>query len=296
MLSLKAQAGGAGDDDSPVEIAIATPAVSVAGLIKRTNIPTVGILSPTRTTGGTGGGSGGGTAGFGVGIGNALGGSTNQFAAYIAGMRESGLDVVFVVDVSGSMSASMNVSGNNMSRFDLLKRELNKSISALASGTAYQVLFFSDFAWPHDTVDSNDMRALSNYEWKITATSRNVSIPRFSYLAANSTNINKSKKIIQESNNPGGTNWGSGLLMALKGSPRPEVIFFMTDGNRSDEQGWINAVSEENSRGKRTIIHTTALGTPDAAKDLAEIARRNGGKFTVVMADGKIVKGEDFLR
>lgn len=204
--------------------------------------------------------------------------------------------VVFVVDVSGSMSASMNVSGNNMSRFDLLKRELNKSISALASGTAYQVLLFSDFAWPHDTVDSNDMRALSNYEWKITATTRNVTIPRFSYLAANSTNINKSKKIILDANNPGGTNWGSGLLMALKGSPRPEVIFFMTDGNRSDEQGWINAVSEENSRGKRTIIHTTALGTPDAAKDLAEMARRNGGKFTVVMADGKIVKGEDFLK
>jgi len=103
MLSLKAQAGGAGEDESPVEIAIATPSVSVAGLIKRTNIPTVGILSPTRTTGGTGGGSGGGTAGFGVGIGNALGGSTNQFAAYIAGMRESGLDVVFVVDATGTM-------------------------------------------------------------------------------------------------------------------------------------------------------------------------------------------------
>ncbi len=204
--------------------------------------------------------------------------------------------VVFVVDVSGSMSASMNVGGSSMSRFDLLKRELNKSISALAAGTAYQVLLFSDFTWPHDTVDSNDMRALSGYEWKITATSKNVSIPRFSYLAANPSNVNKSKKIILDANNPGGTNWGSGLLMALKGSPRPEVIFFMTDGNRSDEQGWINAVSEENSRGKRTIIHTTALGTPDAAKDLAEMARRNGGKFTVVMADGKIVKGEDFLK
>lgn len=204
--------------------------------------------------------------------------------------------VVFVVDVSGSMSASMNVGGSSMSRFDLLKRELNKSISALAAGTAYQVLFFSDFAWPHDTVDSNDMRALSGYEWKITATSKNVSIPRFSYIAANPSNVNKSKKIILDANNPGGTNWGSGLLMALKGSPRPEVIFFMTDGNRADEQGWINAVTEENSRGKRTIIHTTALGTPDAAKDLAEMARRNGGKFTVVMADGKIVKGEDFLK
>jgi hypothetical protein len=99
-LSLKAQAGGAGEETSPVEIAVATP--DVAGLIKRANIPTVGILGPS-SSGGTSGGTGGGTAGFGVGIGNALGGSSNQFAAYIAGMRESGLDVVFVVDATGTM-------------------------------------------------------------------------------------------------------------------------------------------------------------------------------------------------
>lgn len=99
-LSLKAQAGGAGEASEPVQIAIATP--NVAGLVQRANIPTVGILGPT-TTGGTSGGSGGGTSGFGVGIGNALGGSSNQFAAYIAGMRESGLDVMFVVDATGSM-------------------------------------------------------------------------------------------------------------------------------------------------------------------------------------------------
>ncbi|MSR14215.1 MAG: VWA domain-containing protein [Gammaproteobacteria bacterium] len=99
-LSLKAQAGGAGEEINPVEIAVATP--NVAGLVQRASIPTVGILAPT-TVGGTSGGSGGGTAGFGVGIGNALGGSSNQFAAYIAGMRESGLDIVFVVDATGSM-------------------------------------------------------------------------------------------------------------------------------------------------------------------------------------------------
>jgi von Willebrand factor type A domain len=101
-LSLKAQAGGAGEESNPVEIAVAVPTNDVAGLVRRANIPTVGILAPTNA-GGTGGGTGGGTAGFGVGIGNALGGSSNQFAAYIAGMRESGLDIVFVVDATGSM-------------------------------------------------------------------------------------------------------------------------------------------------------------------------------------------------
>jgi hypothetical protein len=210
------------------------------------------------------------------------------------GNTASAKHVVFVVDVSGSMSAS--VTGSSLSRFDLLKRELAKSIGQMAAGTAYQILYFSDFAWPHDVVDSNDMRALSNYEWKISPTNRNISIPRYSYLAANPTNISKSKKIIAESNNPGGTNWGSGLLMALKGSPKPEVIFFMTDGLRSDEQGWIDIITQENNRGKRTIIHTTVMGTPDAAREMADLARRNGGKFTAVMGDGKILKEQDLLR
>jgi hypothetical protein len=187
------------------------------------------------------------------------------------------------------------VGGSMMTRFDLLKKELIKSISSLAAGTAYQVIFFSDFAWPHDVVDSNDTRALNAYDWKISAMDRDAKIPRFSYLAANPANISKSKKIIAEANNPGGTNWGSGLMMALKGSPKPDVIFFMTDGNRSDEQGWIDAVTTENNHGKRTIIHTTALGTPDAARDLDMMAKRNGGKFTAVMADGKIIQGKDLL-
>lgn len=49
-------------------------------------------------------GQGFGTAGFGVGIGNALGNSSNRFAAYVEGLRNNGLDVVFVVDATGSMS------------------------------------------------------------------------------------------------------------------------------------------------------------------------------------------------
>ncbi len=48
-------------------------------------------------------GEGFGTAGFGAGIGNALGNSNNRFASYISGLRNNGLDVVFVIDATGSM-------------------------------------------------------------------------------------------------------------------------------------------------------------------------------------------------
>lgn len=46
---------------------------------------------------------GSGVGGFKTGIGNGLGDGTARFAAYIAGLREAGLDVVFAIDATGSM-------------------------------------------------------------------------------------------------------------------------------------------------------------------------------------------------
>ena len=249
---------------------IAMPAVDFAATASELNLGTsFGSFGSGVTTGGAGG------------------------KISFLGNTATAKHVVFVVDMSFSMDTGLGAGG--ITRITLLKRELNKSLSLLASGTAYQVIFFSTFAWPHDVVDSNDEAALSKYEWNISSTSLNVTIPRFSYIAVNSANINKSKKIIEGAATPGYTNWGSGLLMALKGNPKPDVIFFMTDGDKTDEQGWVDVVTNENSRGKRTIIHTTALGNPGAARELDLLARRNGGKFTAVMASGKILQAKDLI-
>ncbi len=48
-------------------------------------------------------GSTAGDTGRGRGIGNGLGDSGNRFAAYVEGLREAGLDIVFVIDATGSM-------------------------------------------------------------------------------------------------------------------------------------------------------------------------------------------------
>ncbi|MGK2913268.1 MAG: vWA domain-containing protein [Porticoccaceae bacterium] len=58
---------------------------------------------PLLADGNATGTAGQGQAGFGTGIGNGLSNSTNRFAAYVQGLRETGLDVVFVVDSTGSM-------------------------------------------------------------------------------------------------------------------------------------------------------------------------------------------------
>ena len=104
-------------------------------------------------------------------------------------------------------------------------------------------------------------------------------------------------QIINDSDNPGGTNWGSGLFMALKGFPKPDVIFFMTDGNKSDAEGWVDAVTKQNlTGGKRTVIHTTAMMEPDAAEELDQLAKRNGGNFTIVTATGFTLTSEEFFK
>lgn len=52
--------------------------------------------------------TGRGAAGFGTGVGNGLSNSTQGFEAYVQGLRETGLDVVFVMDTTGSMDWVLN--------------------------------------------------------------------------------------------------------------------------------------------------------------------------------------------
>lgn len=234
-------------------------------------------------------GMGGAGGGFGAGIGRG-----GKFT--FVGQTALGKHVVFVVDVSGSMSAI--APGEKISRFDLLKKELVKTINLMPMGTLYEILFFSDFAWPHDQVDSRNNDMLMKYKWEIDSKDyKKVKIPTFRYIQATPFSLKESAEIVQRSENPGGTNWGSGLLMALNASPKPDVIFFMTDGLRSDEQGWIDVVTAENKRRLPvTAIYTSAMQQPDAAPELDSLAKRNNGRFTVVLGDGKIVKGEDFFK
>ena len=83
-VALKAQAGGAGGDEKSA----GAPQIEIAGGLSLGAIP------------GTGGS---GFGGFKSGIGNGLGDGTSRFAAFISGLREAGLDVVFCVDTTGSM-------------------------------------------------------------------------------------------------------------------------------------------------------------------------------------------------
>lgn len=237
-------------------------------------------------------GMGGAGGGFGGGIGT--GGKFNFLGQTAFGRR-----VVFVVDFSSSMSQRLKGENQGMTRFELMKKELIKAVKQIPFGTAYQVLFFSDFAWPHNQVDSRNEVALEKYLWEIKPEAyKEAKIPAFKFIQATQFTLQDSAEIVQRSDNSRiYTNWGSGLLMALSASPKPDVIYFMTDGESKDENGWIDIVTAENKRKlPMTVIHTSVMAQTDAAPEMNSLAKRNNGNFTVVTDDGRVIKGEDFFK
>ncbi|MDI1313991.1 VWA domain-containing protein [Prosthecobacter sp.] len=237
-------------------------------------------------------GMGGAGGGFGAGIGT--GGKFNFLGQTAFGRR-----VVFVVDFSSSMSQRLKGENQGMTRFELMKKELIKAVKQIPFGTAYQILFFSDFAWPHNQVDSRNEGELEKYFWEIKSeVYKEAKIPAFKYIQATQFTLQDSAEVIQRSDNSRiYTNWGSGLLMALSANPKPDVIYFMTDGESKDENGWIDIVTAENKRKlPMTVIHTSVMAQTDAAPEMNSLAKRNNGNFTVVTDDGRVIKGEDFLK
>ena len=237
-------------------------------------------------------GLGGAGGGFGAGIGRG-----GKFS--FVGQTAFGSKVVFVVDLSSSMSQPLKGDGPRTTRFELLKKELIKAVKQIPYGTAYQVLYFSDFAWPHNQVDSRNEEALEKYHWEIKPEEyKQAKIPAFKYIQATQFTLQDSVDIIQRSdNNRIYTNWGAGLLMALNANPKPDVIFFMTDGERKDEQGWIDIVTNENKKKlPMSVIHTSVMAQVDAAFEIDALAKRNNGSFTVVTDDGRVIKGEEYFK
>ena len=232
-------------------------------------------------------------------VGASMGGSIS-----FMGNAGQGRRVVFAVDASASMN-SRGKKGKGkpkgpdapISKFELTKKELDDSIKKLPPGTEYQILFFSAFAWPHDEIDTKNKAQWEAYRWRINPNDPSPEIPKFKYLRSTADQTKKSRELIQNTATTLGTLWGPPVLMALNIRPKPDIVFFMTDGTTGNPRQWIDMINAANKKGgKRAVIHTTAMMEPDAAQDLSDLATANGGEFTIIGADGKTTKGAEFFK
>ena len=84
--------------------------------------------------------------------------------------------------------------------------------------------------------------------------------------------------------------------MALKMDPRPEVIFFMTDGACGKSSEEIAEKIAKSAKRKDIKINAIAMMDPSARDAMGSLAEITGGQFSMVEKSGKtkvLIKGKE---
>jgi hypothetical protein len=205
--------------------------------------------------GGVGGGAGGGGAGGdgggsggGSGTGTGLGsgiGGTTFFGVGGRGMR-----FAFVVDKSGSMSAE--------GRLSEAKEELRRAIAALPDYASVYVVFY----------DTSEPFVFSD-RWE----------------RVRGTLLKRLERWLGDVGPSGGTNPLPAFRQLYALDARPDVIFFLSDGEIPE--GSAGEIRRLNARGRKVTINAIAFGDEAGAARLREVAQESGGEFREVRPRGR---------
>jgi hypothetical protein len=191
------------------------------------------------------------TAGLGAGdiSSLALGGAGGSAAFF--GVEASGGRIAYLVDISGSMDVGIGMS--TITRLDVLKRELANSVAALPEGSQFFVVLFEGGSRPLG----------GRMEW------------------AQASEAGKAwaRRNIAQIQSAGGTEPIPGFKMIFALRPRPDVIYFMTDGEfDEDAPRQINVMNGD----LRIPIHTICFDSTEGEHLMRKIAEDSGGSYTYV--------------
>ncbi|MCC6426751.1 MAG: hypothetical protein IT435_08005 [Phycisphaerales bacterium] len=214
-------------------------------------MPSPGIGDPNAGLGDSASGEltiGGGSAlsdgdGLGIGTGAGAGGGGASFF----GVEAAGSRFAYIID----MSASMNWDG----KIDVLRSELARSIEAMTEQNEFVVVLFSDMA--------------------------NIMGDRAQWVSASDAGKKWARRTIAALRPDGGTNPVPGFIAALQTRPRPDAIYFMTDGEFADPDGVAAEVNALNNQLK-IPVHCLCFVTPASEPVMRKIANASGGSYTFI--------------
>lgn len=204
--------------------------------------------SAIPTLGASGDGSGG-IAGFGEGTGGGLGLGGGGGATSFFGIGSKGTRFAYIVDISGSMGQSR--------KMELAMRELARSVDALPDFSHFYVLLFS----------SSFVQPPMQKGW----------------MPARKATVRQFISWLSRIDPGGGTEPRSSFLQVFALDVRPDVIYFLTDGQFQDIVP--AEIAELNRRGKKVVIHTIQFGDPGGEDVMRQIARDSGGTYRFVPAE-----------
>jgi hypothetical protein len=191
------------------------------------------------------------TTGLGAGdlSGGALGGAGG--AASFFGVEAKGTRFAYVVDISGSMEVGIGTS--NLTRIAVLQRELGRSVVALSENSRFFVALFS----------THSQAMGGKLEWT----------------AANEPGKAWARRTISQIQAGGGTEPLPAFRMVFALRPRPDAIYFMTDGEFDyDVPRQIALMNAD----LRIPIHTICFDSTEGEALMRKIAKESGGTYTYV--------------
>ncbi|MGJ8656880.1 MAG: vWA domain-containing protein [Akkermansiaceae bacterium] len=191
--------------------------------------------------------------------------------------------IAYVIDYSASMRGK---------KFELMKKELAKSVRDLPDTVDYQLIFFAGPAWvAGDEIHGGGKgqaasftRDGKKYAWKGKGSA---GVPPAEWIRSDKEQRKKSLKIIKDTPMIYGTKWDRPIEYALEMNPQPDIIFFMTDGTAGKNTEDIAKQIGRDAKKKGVIINCIALMEPKAKDAMADIAKRTGGIFTEVQENGR---------
>ncbi len=157
---------------------------------------------------------------------------------------------MYIVDISGSMGEG----SGDRTKFSQLQAELIASIDALLENAQIVVLAF----------ESDTVPLLGKERWS----------------DAGDRSKKKFIEAIRGLEARGGTNPAPAFTVALQLRPRPDAIYFMTDG--IFDASIADRISSMNRGDIKIPIHTIAFGSDAAVALMQKIATDSGGTFTKV--------------
>ena len=195
------------------------------------------------------------------------------FASNFMGVKSKANKILFIIDYSASMRG----------RDKVMRYELCKAIDKLPAVGSFAVLFFSGPTW----VAGEDAQALhkkwkgdQKIGWKPVD---GYEPKRPKWLPVTPSNKKKLIKAVYDTSLTFGTVWDNSFEWAFYMNPKPDVVYFMTDGNAPDKFKGMDIIKAKKGR---TKIYTIGYGAPAGAKGpLEEIAAMSGGKSKFVDMD-----------
>lgn len=275
-----AQAGGAG---GPIGVAVMTSeefaqlsgdaALDTSAPVSEIGAPTTAdsgdrlgvevdsLSGANLSTAGVGEGLGAESTGFGagdIGDGSSLGtgGGSGGGAASFFGVEARGTRFAYVIDVSGSMAIGVGGDGST-TRMDLLRGELERSVRALPDRSRFSIILFSTGAEPLG----------KRAEWT----------------SADDSGKGWARRNIALLKPDGDTQPSPGFQLVFKLRPRPDAIYFMTDGEF--DQTHADTIAELNGSA-RIPIHCITFISEEGRANMQRIAAQSGGTYTHVGAPG----------